>query len=49
MRLNRLEIRSCSRPAAVALAALDGLKDLKTAQRYLLVFLNQRIQYRKRF
>ena len=38
VRLNRLEIRSCSRPAAVALAALDGLKDLKTAQRYLLVF-----------
>lgn len=34
--LKRMSIRSCSRPAAVALAALDGSRDLKSARRILL-------------
>ena len=36
--LKNLEIRSCSRPATVVLAALDGLKTLKEANRFLLIF-----------
>lgn len=36
--LKNLEICSCSRPATVALAALDELRELKDANRFLLIF-----------